>query len=186
VPTRSESAAATREALLAAAAELLDTGGPEAVTLRAVGARAGVSRGAPYGHFDDKEHLLTQLAADSWGRLTVRMRDLEGTPGERLEQALHGLVDLGRRHPHLYALMFHIPTGDARALEDAVAQSQDVFLQLVADVVGEQDAREYGALLLSTTQGATAMELSGHLTKDKWGFTADRLVATLIRTLGRD
>lgn len=60
-----------------------------------------------------------------------------------------------------------------------------MFLQLVADVVGEQDAREYGALLLSTTQGATAMELSGHLTKDKWGFTADRLVATLIHTLGR-
>jgi len=33
-----------RRALLDAAAELLDAGGPEAVTLREVGARAGVSR----------------------------------------------------------------------------------------------------------------------------------------------
>ena len=42
--SRLESAAKTRRALLDAAAELLDAGGPEAVTLREVGSRAGVSR----------------------------------------------------------------------------------------------------------------------------------------------
>ena len=49
--SRVESAAATRRALLDDAAALLDSGGPDAVTLREVGARAGVSRGAPYRHF---------------------------------------------------------------------------------------------------------------------------------------
>lgn len=63
--TRSKPAAITRRTLIAAAAELLDQSGPDAVTLRAVGARAGVSRGAPYGHFEDKAHLLTVLATDS-------------------------------------------------------------------------------------------------------------------------
>ena len=43
---RIDSAAATRRALLDDAAELLDSGGPAAVTLREVGARAGVSLGA--------------------------------------------------------------------------------------------------------------------------------------------
>lgn len=47
--TRAESAAVTRRALLDAAAELLDLGGPAAVTLREVGARAGVSRGLRTG-----------------------------------------------------------------------------------------------------------------------------------------
>ncbi|MFD0648993.1 TetR family transcriptional regulator [Streptomyces malaysiensis subsp. malaysiensis] len=47
--TRAESAAVTRRALLDAAAELLDLGGPEAVTLREVGARAGVTRGRRTG-----------------------------------------------------------------------------------------------------------------------------------------
>ncbi len=37
-----------------AAADLLEEGGPDAVTLRAVGARAGVSRSAPYRHFTGK------------------------------------------------------------------------------------------------------------------------------------
>ena len=67
--SRAESAAATRRALLDAAADLLDEGGPDAVTLREVGARAGVSRGAPYGHFADKESLLTAVATESLDRL---------------------------------------------------------------------------------------------------------------------
>jgi AcrR family transcriptional regulator len=37
----------TRELLLSAATELLDAGGPEAVTLREVGRRSGVSHNAP-------------------------------------------------------------------------------------------------------------------------------------------
>ena len=53
----------TRDALVAAAAQLLDEGGPEAVTLREVGHRAGVSHNAPYKHFADKEALLAAVAA---------------------------------------------------------------------------------------------------------------------------
>src|SRR5258705_11963256 len=99
--TRSKSAATTRRALIAAAAELLDQGGPDAVTLRAVGARAGVSRGAPYGHFEDKAHLLTVLATDSWTRIAEELETLrserELTAPLRLERALGVLVDVGRR-----------------------------------------------------------------------------------------
>ena len=51
----------TRAALLGAAAGLLEGHGLEAVTLRAVGERAGVSRQAPYKHFADKEALLSVL-----------------------------------------------------------------------------------------------------------------------------
>src|SRR4051794_10204081 len=111
--TRAESAAATREALLRAATDLLDDGGPDAVTLRAVGARAGVSRGAPCGHFADKEHLLTQLAIDAWHMFTVELRRLQEdarlAPAARLERALLALIKVGRERPHMYALMFRTP-----------------------------------------------------------------------------
>ena len=53
----------TRDTLVAVAAQLLDEGGPEAVTLREVGHRAGVSHNAPYKHFADKEALLAAVAA---------------------------------------------------------------------------------------------------------------------------
>ena len=51
---------------------------------------------------------------------------------------------------------------------------------VVADVVGEPDAIRYGALLMSSAHGIAGMELSGHLSKDKWQVGADQLVRTLV------
>ncbi|MFH8447572.1 TetR/AcrR family transcriptional regulator [Streptomyces sp. NPDC018026] len=101
--SRAESAASTRRALLDSATDLLDEGGPDAVTLRDVAARAGVSRGAPYGHFADKESML---AAEGCERLSDEIAAQQGTPSERLRGALAALVTVGRRHPHRYRQMF--------------------------------------------------------------------------------
>jgi AcrR family transcriptional regulator len=109
--------AVTRRALLDAAAHLLDAGGPEAVTLREVGARAGVSRNAPYRHFADKEGLLTAVAGESWDRLADALKSISATdsaPSTRLRQALMTFVELGRKRPHLYQLMFVIPESHLR------------------------------------------------------------------------
>ncbi|GGM20163.1 TetR/AcrR family transcriptional regulator [Promicromonospora citrea] len=181
--TRAETAAATRRALVRAATELLDEGGPDAVTLRAVGARAGVSRGAPYGHFTHKEHLLTRLAIDTWDALADdvrRLREDDGRePRERLEQALLALVELGRRHPHRYALMFGTPADDPESAA-AASRVEEQFLALVTDAVGEQDALRYGALLMSGAHGIAGLELSGHLSEDKWQVSGDELVRMLV------
>src|ERR1700722_1023707 len=114
--SRADSAAATRRALLDDAAALLDTGGPDAVTLRAVGARAGVSRGAPYRHFANKESLLTAVAAEGWERfgdhVHVLQTDLRLLPIDKLRAALIGLITVSRQQPYLYKLMFSTPAGD--------------------------------------------------------------------------
>ncbi|MFI9565687.1 TetR/AcrR family transcriptional regulator [Streptomyces rishiriensis] len=182
--TRAESAAATRDALLRSASDLLNHGGPDAVTLRAVGARAGVSRGAPYGHFIDKEHLLTQLAIDAWLALAEQLRRLQNddqlTPATRLKHALLALIEIGRERPHLYSLMFRTPEGDSDALLEAVSGSHSYFLSMVADVVGDREVRRYGALLLSSAHGIASMELSGHLTAEKWDTSGEELVNILI------
>ena len=186
--TRADGAAATREALLHAAGDLLNAGGPAAVTLRAVGARAGVSRGAPYGHFPDKEHLLAQLAVDGWQQLA---RELDEIPAgdessvDKLEAALIALLELAATKPHLYALMWSPPVGDPAPIIAAAGRSQDAFLSLVGDVVGREDARRYGALLMSSTHGIASMDLSGHLSKEKWNTSARALVAMLVDALPR-
>ncbi|MGH3253598.1 MAG: TetR/AcrR family transcriptional regulator, partial [Trebonia sp.] len=104
--TRAETAAETRRALLEAAGELLDAGGPEAVTLREVGGRAGVSRSAPYRHFTGKESLLTELATRAWDELGDTLQSLvdspELSPHERLRAALTEFAATGRSRPHLY------------------------------------------------------------------------------------
>ncbi|MFE3601509.1 TetR/AcrR family transcriptional regulator [Streptomyces sp. NPDC059142] len=208
--TRAESAALTRRALLDAAAELLDLGGPEAVTLREVGARAGVSRGAPYRHFTGKDSLLTTVATESWQRIADRMHTLRTDPAlsapARVRGALHTLIGVARDQPHLYQMLFRRPGHRPEELgegldrvrrqlcgpEDdpatdrmrAAGRFHAEFLAVVTGLVGERDTRRYGALLLTSAHGIADMELSGHLDTDALRSTADELVDTLVRMVG--
>jgi AcrR family transcriptional regulator len=182
--SRAESAAATRRALLDDATTLLDRGGPDAVTLREVGARAGVSRGAPYRHFADKESLLTAVASQSWERIGDQMHALQTDsripPADTLRAALMLLITVSRRQPHLYRLMFTTPAGDPAAVVRAAQRGCDEFLAIVAAAYGEQHAQRYAAILLTGAHGAAGLELSGLLHTDKWQTTADELTDSLI------
>lgn len=183
--TRVESAAATRRALLDAASALLETGGPEAVTLRDVGARAGVSRSAPYRHFADKDALLTAVATAAWDELGDRLAALDdgAAAPDDVRQALGSLLAMGRTCPHLYRLMYATPAGDPTALVRAAQRSQDLFLALVARLVGAERAERSGALLLACAHGATGLEVSGNLPPDKWHATGEDLLDDLVTLL---
>ncbi|MDH6522856.1 AcrR family transcriptional regulator [Streptomyces sp. SAI-135] len=179
--SRAESAAATRRAVLDAAAELLDEGGPDAVTLRDVSARAGVSRGAPYGHFADKDTLLAAVATEDWERFSDEIAALRGTPAAKLRGALTALVSIGRHHPHRYRQMLGPPAGeDPGQMVAASCRAQEEFLTLVSQVVDEQDVHRYGGLLFTGVSGIINAELSGHFTTGKWRTSADALVDTLV------
>lgn len=185
--TREESAAATRRALLDRAAQLLDGGGVEAVTLREVGARAGVSRGAPYRHFADKEGLLSAVAAEGWKRLGDHMHRLQNEPGtepvDTLRAALIHIITVSRRQPHLYRLMFTPPEGDPAAVARAAERMCDEFVAIVARALGDRDAQRYAAILLTGAHGAVGLETSGLLHTDKWQTTADELTDTLLSVI---
>jgi AcrR family transcriptional regulator len=182
--TRAETAAATKRALLDAAGALLDAGGPEAVTLRAVGAMAGVSRGAPYGHFATKEELLTALAAEQWSATAEQLAALRAsrrlTARARLQRALAGWLELARKRPHRYALMFVTPSRDPEELAAAASGAQDEFLAIVADATGIDNARRTAALLLATAHGVAGLEQAGQLGTEKWGSTADDLLQAVV------
>lgn len=186
VTTRAESAAATRSSLLEAAAVLLDVGGVEAVKLREVGARAGVSHSAAYRHFADKESLLTVLATNALSELGDGLEDLaagDHSPDEALRSALLSLVTLGRTRPHLYRLMFTPPGGDLTEAIRAAERTQGLFLDMVGRVTGPKQARRYGALLLTSAHGITGLDLTGHMDLDKWHTNAEELIDTLISVL---
>jgi AcrR family transcriptional regulator len=187
--SRTESAAATRRALLDDAAALLDSGGPEAVTLREVGARAGLSRGAPYRHFANKESLLNAVAAEGWERIGDRMQALRTDSrllaAGKLRTALLGVIETSRRQPHLYHLMFSAPAGDPTAVARAAQRMCDEFTAIVAANVGEKNAQRCSALLLTGAHGAAGLESSGLLSNDKWHTTAEELTDSLIAAITR-
>ncbi|MDT5364063.1 MAG: hypothetical protein QOC69_5825, partial [Mycobacterium sp.] len=131
---RSETAAATRQSLLDAAGALLDTGGVDAVTLREVGARAGVSRSAAYRHFVDKEALLTVLATNALSELGDALEVLaagDDSPEQSVRSAVLSLYAIGRTRPHLYRLMFTTPAGDPTAAVRAAGRTWDLYLDIM-------------------------------------------------------
>lgn len=182
--SRLESAAATRRSLLDSARELLNEGGPSKVTLREVGARAAVSRGAAYRHFADKESLLAAVGAESWDRITHELAQVTSTlstdSAVLLKAALNALIDVGLKEPEVYRVMFTVPASDPELAIHAALRAQGEFLRIVGSVVGDERAHLYGAMLLTSAHGITTMGASGHLPPDMWQTSLDDVVDALV------
>ena len=182
--SRLESAAATRRSLLDAARELLNEGGPQSVTLREVGARAGVSRGAAYRHFADKESLLAAVGAESWDRITAELAQVHPSASvdgaSALKSALRALIAVGLDEPEVYRMMFAVPASDPEIAIQAASRAQNEFLRIVGSVVGDERAHLYGAMLLTSAHGMSSMGASGHLSPDMWQTSLDDVVDALV------
>lgn len=62
-----------RNALMTATLELLEEGGPDAVSVREAAKRAGVSAGAPFRHFPTRTALMTAVAEEATRRLKTEI-----------------------------------------------------------------------------------------------------------------
>jgi AcrR family transcriptional regulator len=93
-----------RRALLTAAMDMLEADGSEALSLREVARRAGVSHNAPYRHFADREALLAAMAAEGFDVLAEVM-SRAATGGAPPEVGV-AYVRFATDHPQLFNLMF--------------------------------------------------------------------------------
>jgi AcrR family transcriptional regulator len=84
-----------RRALLDAGIAAIDKHGVDALNLRELAIRAGVSSGAPYHHFADREALLAAIAQEGFGYLEAAMiRERDAAP----DDAASRLTALGRAY----------------------------------------------------------------------------------------
>ncbi len=91
-------------ALTAAAGKILEKEGVEALSLREVARRAGVSHNAPYRHFPEREALLAALAAEGFGMLAQAQQAAASSGGLRAMGEAYVLFALA--HPQRFRLMF--------------------------------------------------------------------------------
>jgi AcrR family transcriptional regulator len=161
-----------RNALVSAGVELLAEQGVEALSLREVARRAGVSHAAPYRHFSDKQALLTAIAEQGFGMLNelVRSSAERNYPSEsaRLKAALAGYLEFGRSHPHHAELMFGALARIKPAhLEESALGAFDGLVELVrramrdADPADARNPRLVALALWGQTHGFLA--LSAHV-----------------------
>jgi TetR/AcrR family transcriptional regulator, cholesterol catabolism regulator len=97
--------AATRHRLLDAARALATEGGYEAVGMRAVATRAGVSAPTAYLYFSSKDHVLVDVLIELVGHTTTTLATGPGrtrTPVERAVTLLRRSVQNVEKAPNLY------------------------------------------------------------------------------------
>src|ERR1700709_1820273 len=98
-----------RRGLVEAARRVLETGGPSALSLRAVAREAGVSPAAPYHHFKDKGELLEAGAQGGWDMLDGRVPKAKAE-APSVDRALNEIggayVCFARHNPALYRVMY--------------------------------------------------------------------------------
>lgn len=98
-----------RAALLEAAFSILVESGVEGLSLRGVARRAGVSPGAPYNHFKDKQAILSELAHSrraQAGHAIVAATENETTPPAKLRALGAAYVGYALEHRAEFKLMF--------------------------------------------------------------------------------
>jgi AcrR family transcriptional regulator len=179
----------TRDALIDAAAGLLDEGGVEAVTLREVGRRVGVSHNAPYKHFANKETLLAAVAArELQRRVTIppETQERRPSPEEELRATMHRYIAWAREHPARFKLVFGAWSVDSQELGTAAHSAQ---AQLTGIVTAAQDTGalppgdpvRLASLFRALAHGGADLASAGHLAPDGKGHASpEQLIDDLL------
>jgi AcrR family transcriptional regulator len=96
--------------LVAAGVALLAEGGSDALSLREIARRAGVSHGAPRRYFPTHQALLAAIAREGYRELGRLVAETIGEHGAEPREALLALgrryVAFARDEPGMFALMF--------------------------------------------------------------------------------
>ena len=97
-----------REALIQAALQEVELGGPEAISIKALAKQLGVSQPAPYRHFADRDALLQAVTAEAFRQFNVMMREVIEAPGKgsKLSRFAQASLAFGLQRHGIYRLMF--------------------------------------------------------------------------------
>lgn len=186
-----------RNALVAAAARMVELGGQEQFSLREAARSVGVTANAAYRHFADKSALLTAVAASGFEELSRRMIAAMSRRGRtahdsatatgRLRAVGRAYVELALEQPEIFRLMFG-PSGlsclDGGASRIHGPTPAELLGGVLDDLVAEgrmSTERRAGAELRawSAVHGFASLVLEGRTGLQTKAQRADALAAVL-------
>ncbi|MFD5582996.1 TetR/AcrR family transcriptional regulator [Streptomyces sp. NPDC127063] len=156
-----------RTRLVDVGVELVAREGVQALTLREIARRAGVSHGAPRRWFPTHLELLSAIARRGFGDLGARVAavDAEGSPRERVEELARIHLEFARDNAGMYELMFRhdLLASGHLGLRETSLPLFGVLVDLVGRVRPDADARTVAAALWANLHGVAQLWRWGSL-----------------------
>ncbi|MDL2199332.1 TetR/AcrR family transcriptional regulator [Halopseudomonas aestusnigri] len=158
--------------LLAAARTLLEEVGPTKLSLRAVSERVGVSATAAYHHFQNRNELISHLAAQGFAELAAALQRAcsNGSGLDRVRAGSLAYLHFARSNPALYQLMFGPEFTDEALIPALQRERLAAFGELkrmVAETLGQaldsSDVRKASVAAWSYIHGLTSLVIHGLL-----------------------
>lgn len=168
----------TAQKLIDAAAALLDNGGEDAVTLRAVGHAAGVSHNTPYRHFSDRADLLAAVAEQDFNCLLSALQTIERSDKAAMSKvttALETFIAYGEAHPTRYRMLFThhtdaTPHGErVKAVATATFTTHARLIKLAQDAgqLPDLPTPTLTSLIYATVHGLLDFKACGRMSAEK-------------------
>lgn len=177
-------------ALVDAAERVLVTDGPDAVTVRAVAAAAGVAPMGVYNRFGGKDGLVDAVLTRGFLALRAAIAPHgESDPGERLMNSGLRYREFALSHRAHYLAMFDDTMHQERTSPDVMAHARAAFDELVGHVrygmvggaLADGDPEVVAQQIWSTVHGAVQLEIKGILQVQD----AERVYRLLLDTIYR-
>jgi AcrR family transcriptional regulator len=166
-------------ALVETAVRTIREEGVQALTLRSVGGRVGVSRTALYRHFDDKAALLARVAEEGFRRLhaalTGAIAEASASGADPLPAMADAYVRFARANPSHYQTMFGGFLTDWSRYPDLTTHADAAFNVLVDTIRDEQrkgrvlaaDPIELAEISWSMSHGIATLGMARHLERTR-------------------
>lgn len=187
--TRKQRQRADRErAIVAAARELAETEGWDAVTTRRLAQLIEYSQPVLYSHFAGREAIVTAVALEGIGELADHLRTARmSAPGpDRVPDTVaSAYLNFALANPALFDAMFTLPNGLVFGGPDSPEKLVEAFGEMVAafgPLAGDEDPETFVELAWSALHGQTVLTMSARLRPH----VREERVAMLIRLLKQE
>jgi AcrR family transcriptional regulator len=169
-------------ALVRAAMELLEESGENALSLRAVARRAGVSPAAPYRHYADREALVSAVAAVGYRELAERLTAAHPSPStpEQLASVAIAYVQFALERPALFRIMFGEPCDHDNDERVAATEAVSLYVRAIVERTFPQaDTEAMATAIWALVHGLAFLYLDGKLDATTPSVVADRVTAAI-------
>lgn len=154
----------SRDAIVAAGRDLLETAGLDGLTMQAVAERVGVRAPSLYKRVRNRHQLITLVAEASLRELSARMDAAAGAPGRDPGLVLRRIARACRAFAHERPTGFRLIFGSTTGVEldvEALSAASAPVLRVAAELAGHEHALDAARTFTAWANGFIGMELAG-------------------------